>query len=300
MTVREMCDYLALKLSDIEKGRWTDAEKIMGLNNAQKKVANLINPGYLTELETLDEGKDVTSGKVAFSTLSKKVLKGGEGIVRVKITGGLWTTETSLEKIKGSTENMFEKGDVRNPLYHVYQKNIYVLPSNAAKLDVYFLRFPQDLLYAFTMAAHSTSKTTMFIGATDEGLSTDEAVETYVGAAVYCLSKESYHVVTAYDADGGSGSTPLFTVSPAADTDFGADTFYFCTHGFDQLNLTGLSCELNEALHELVVHFAEAELWGMKQGELDRQAAVLTGCYTELKALNEQYTEAPGVGSKNR
>lgn len=299
MTVREMCDYLGLKLTDIEKGRWGDAEKIMGLNNSQKKIGNLINPGYLTELETLDAGVAVSSGKVAFSVLTKDVLKGGEGVLKVKITDGQWATETDLEKIK-RTENMFHEGTVRNPLYYVFQKNIYILPSNAAKLDVYFLRFPQDLLYAFTMAAHSADKTTKFIGATDEGLSADEAVETYVGAVIYCLGKESYHVVTAYDADGGAGGTPLFTVSPAAATDFGADTFYFCTHGFDQLNLTGLTCELNVALHELVVHFAEAELWGMKDGELDRQAAVLKGCYTELEALNAQYTVAPGVGSKNR
>ena len=63
----------------------------------------------------------------------------------------------------------------------------------------------------------------------------------------------------------------------------------------------GNECELNPALHELVLDFAEAQLWRM-DAKADRAQAASNNAYTIIKTLNERYqVERPeGIGTKGR
>jgi len=295
MTIKEIIDYLLVRLEDTPKDAYNSMELVAAVNNAIVRVANEIHPAYLTELETLQTNVSVTGGKIDLSSgLSNKVLQGGEGIRKVVVTNGPEIKKINVDKTK-SLENVFRQATLKEPVWFPYANNIHIRPTAVTNVEVWYLRTPKPLLYEFSMAAHSTNKTTMFIGATDEGLSEED--DAYNGttdkerAVIYCKGKKSYHVVTDYAATGGAGGTPLFTVSPAADTDFGTDVFYFCSHSFDQLNLDGLTFELNEGLRNLVLDFAEAECRGMED-EQERKKSVLTTAMAELELLNAKYRES--------
>jgi len=60
-------------------------------------------------------------------------------------------------------------------------------------------------------------------------------------------------------------------------------------------------CELNIALHEIVVDLAESQLWKM-DAKGDRAAAAYQNATSQMEALNARYAiEAPsGIGTKNR
>lgn len=297
MTVSEMMAMLALRLEDSEKEQWTDSEKLQTLNNAQYRVANLVHDKYLTELEVVEEDVSVTSGKVDLTDdLSNTVLKGAEGIKKVGVSDGLWCIESEIEDIKRQ-ENRYQRATLRNPMFYTFQGKIYVLPTTVSTVDVYYLRQPVPLLYSFTMAAAGTPSTTKFLGTSGESLSASD--DHYNGAVVYVNGKETYHVVTDYDAAGAGDGDLLFTVSPAASTNFGADTFYFLTHGFDELGVDNINPELNVDLHPVMLDFAEAECWGMA-AQLERKASVLQAAYQEIEILNAKYKEATGVGAKKR
>ena len=60
-------------------------------------------------------------------------------------------------------------------------------------------------------------------------------------------------------------------------------------------------CELNIALHEIVIDLAESQLWKM-DAKVDRAAASYGNATAQIEALNARYPhEAPsGIGTKNR
>lgn len=63
----------------------------------------------------------------------------------------------------------------------------------------------------------------------------------------------------------------------------------------------GYQCELNDALQELVLDFAEAQLWRM-DSKLDRASSAYNSAINVVKALNDRYQiEKPkGIGTKGR
>jgi|TARA_R100000049_G_C1947346_1_gene93054 hypothetical protein len=60
-------------------------------------------------------------------------------------------------------------------------------------------------------------------------------------------------------------------------------------------------CELNIALHEIVIDLAESQLWKM-DAKMDRAAAASASATAQITALNARYpAEAPGgIGTQNR
>lgn len=300
MNTMEMMDLLALRLEDANKGDFTDILKLKALNNAQVKAANSLHNNYLTELAVVDTNKTVTTGVLAISSvLSHKVLRGGMGIRAVKVYGGLFCTMIDVLDVK-KTENTFLSGNSNNPLAYVFQNRIYVLPTSVTAVDVYYYRMPAPMYFPFTMAAAVTPKKTGFIGASElDAINTTD--DYWNNAVVYSTGQKSYHVVTDYDHTGNADGERLFTVSPASAENFGTDTFYFLTHGFDALSLDGVTCQLNESLHDLVVTLAEAECWAMMR-QLDRRNAALETAYSEIKMLNERYEteKAAGIGTDRK
>ena len=290
MNVDSMLNLLALRLQDPKNSVFPQPFKLRALNNAQVTLAQLLHNSYLTELQYIDEDKTATSGELALSELTHDVLRGAEGILKLKIKDGLYCIEQSVEELK-ATENTFLVGSDGNPLYYLFQNKIYMLTTIAAPhIDVFYLKMPTQLISKYTITEIAIPTATEFIVDADQGL--DETTnDIYKGAVVYSVDQQSYHVVTAYTA-----ATRTFTVSPAADTNFEtAQEVQFLTHSLDTLHLTGIECDLNESLHELIVSFAEAECWA-KSGELDRRTSALNSAFAEVKVLNERYTAPENIG----
>lgn len=300
MTIKEIMDFLFVRLEDLDAEAYEKTELIKAVNNAIIRVANEIHAAYLTELQTIQTDVTVTSGKIDLSSaLTYKVLRGGEGVKKV-VVGGVEAKPLDAGKTK-RLENEFHKGTLKSPKWYVYANNIYIYPITVAKADVWYLKVPTPLLYEFTYAAASPASTTEFLGDADQGLSASD--DAYNGTtdkervAIYDVKKDAYFVITDYDATGNAKGERLFTVSAAADANFGTGSFYFCTHSFDQLNLESLTFECNEGLRNLVLDFAEAECWGMGK-ELERKNSVLASAMAELALLNDKYKESR-IGEKS-
>lgn len=64
------------------------------------------------------------------------------------------------------------------------------------------------------------------------------------------------------------------------------------------ITTTAVDPTLNVSLHPLIVSLAEGTCWAM-DGKLDRRNAVMKDAFDGIKALNEKYTPAEGVGTQN-
>lgn len=142
MTGDIMVDMLGLRLEDPEEASFTADAKVKSLNLAQKTVVNLINNAYLTELEVEDAGEAVTTGKVAFSGLTGPPIR--NGIVSVKIASGNYATMIDARDV-ARTQNSLLAGTTANPVFYVFDENIYILPSTASSIDVRYLTEPADI-----------------------------------------------------------------------------------------------------------------------------------------------------------
>jgi len=195
---------------------------------------------------------------------------------------------------------MFLSRSGNNPLYYVYQNTIYVNNGQTnPSIDVYYLKAPADIKYKYDIGALAEAAGTGFIGDDGQNLSTKD--DTYNGAVIRSTVQESFHVVTDY-----VGATRTFTVAPEADAVFEDDEIYFITSDFDTLSIGPSSsdadtvvetCQLNSALHLIVLDLAEAECWAI-DAQPARQEAAVARAKLMAKALNERYVAASGIGTK--
>lgn len=312
MNVSEMINELGARLEDADQNVFTASFKLLQLNNAQDRLAHLLVDEYLTELEVFETltasatgliGMDGsgTEGTDTSTATPHKVLRGAEGILKVasNVTG-VFATRLPIRDLK-KKENTYYAASAANPLYYVFESNIYVKPAAATKWDVYYQKVPTQLLYAFDITTIATDTLT---ATQTSGSDLSTTADTYNKAIIYCLTANRYFVI------GDQPASLAFPVSPdpasaspggSGDTVTTSDTFYFISNDFDQLNLAGVTCDLNEALHELVISFAESACWKMNN-KLDRSKAILEMALMEVKTLNDRYkVEAGmGIGSKDR
>ena len=302
MDVREMMDNLGLRVEDATGSTFTDAMKLKALTNGQNKAAAFLHNNYLDELRVKESNKSLASNILAFSGLKYRVLRGEQGILKVKVRNGKYATRLDLVDLK-KTENSLLASSDQNPLYYVFQQKIEMLHSVSA-IDVWYMRLPNPLLYMFTMTATGTPSATKFIGDDDQGLSASD--NAYGGSAstdtdrsvIYCIETNTYHVVTNY-----VGVSRTFTVSPGlvyGSAKFVTGySFMFLTHDFDKLNLDGVYPDLNPSLHELMLTFAEGELWRMDK-QPERATAAQKDALAQVEVLNAKYVQAEGIGTKGR
>lgn len=295
MNMYEQINLLSLRLEDASKVKFTTLLLIRALANAKLKLAQMLHDNYLTELEYLDDnsgtGHTATNGKLAITSLTYGVLRGAQGILKVKIHDGLYCTRIDLDDLK-RTENTFLTGSAVNPLYYVFQNTIYVNAGVTSPIiDVYHLKAPIIVLYEFNAdQADSGASVSKFDGRAADSLSVVDSY--YNGAVIYSLQYSKYFIIIGY-----VGADLEFEVSPSSTGNFTENQkFYFLTHSFDELNLSGVTSELNESLHELEVTLAEAECWALDE-KLDRRNAALNQALGEIKVLNDRYVKATGIGT---
>ena len=292
MDVSTMINLLGVRLEDPDEKKFTPSFKTTALNNGQLKVAQRLNRNYLTELQYLDTTKSLGGvGYIALSGLTKGVLNGAEGILKVKVSGttGKYCTRIDISDLK-DTQNTYLQGTVENPLFYIFNNRIYVLPLATVNIDVWYLQAPPSMFYLLNVIAYGGGTTANVEITSGQGTNETDN-DTYNGLIMYSNERQSWHIVTDYVA--ATGQT---TVVPAS-AGFGANTIFFKSNPYDGFDVDGVESTLNQALHENIVTMAEAEAWQMDR-KLDRWQAAMSAADAEIKLLNERYVGAQGIGTK--
>jgi len=214
----EMNANLGLRLEDPAESVFTSQAKVDAVNLSQKTVVNMVDNGYFTELERIEDNATVASGACTFASAGISPMRGGiTGIYDE--TNDLWCTMVETKDLK-RLENAYLAGSTSNPVAYVFQEIIYIKPTSTTSIDIWYLKTPQDFDYS--------------------------------------------------DSSNGTGGM-------------------------------GAECELNPALHELVLDFSEAQLWRM-DSKPDRANSAYNNALNLVKVLNDRYqVEKPeGIGTKGR
>ena len=293
MDTATMMNMLGYRIGDADTNLFTNPFRVKSLNKAQTQMAQLLHPNYLTELEALDTNNTLSNNCVLMSSLDYDVLGGAEGILAVKVYGGKYCKRISMQELK-KIENTYYAGCSDNPLYYIFQNRIYVLPTATTAIDIYYLRKPTDLVYPLNAdQADAGASTSKFDGRSADGLSATN--DLYNNAPIFHDQTDSYHIVSDY-----VGADVEFTITPVASTNLLENQeFFFLLNHFDTLtktNFNGAMSDLNPALHEIIVSFAEAYCWALNANK-DRYDIALNNAKMEIEVLNSRYTKAQGIGT---
>ena len=141
MTGNEMLTNLGLRLEDPAQSVFTESAKLDALNIAQKTVVNMVNTGYLTELEETVSATTDANGKYSISTIDP--IRGNIlGIY--SSTASKWCNIIETKDVK-NTENSYLSGDSSNPISYVFNETIYIKPATTTNLEIWYLKSPTDL-----------------------------------------------------------------------------------------------------------------------------------------------------------
>ena len=308
MNVTYMVFELDLRVKDAKRIKFSDDAKLDALNNAQDRACRQLRSEYLTQLEVKETSLTATNGEYAFGSLAFSVLKGAQGILKVKINGGDYCTIIDVADLK-SQENQFLAGSTNNPIAYIFDEKIYVVNGETSPtIDVYYLRQPNKMIFKLNISASDTAATTTFLVDAEHVMSVVD--DTYINLAVHCQGKNENFLITGYDATGNDEGEQLFTVSPAADANFGDDVIYFVrTPELDSItaplpdttdpDLSVETCDLDFFLHEIVISLAESDLWAM-DGQKAQHDAALAFAKLLIDALNARFVTPEGIGANDQ
>jgi len=121
-----------------------------------------------------------------------------------------------------------------------------------------------------------------------------DVMDFYANAVVYHIEGDAYYRIISNTPGVG---TYYFSIEPAADPAFVAgDHFRIYTEWFDKLSLPGSESELNPALHDLMMNFAEAECWATDR-QLGRYKSAREIAELWVAALNSRFVQT-GIGTQ--
>jgi hypothetical protein len=145
MTGNEMLSNLGLRLEDPAQSVFTESAKLDSLNLAQKTVVNMVDNGYLTELEAIIPAISTESnGTKTFLSAGIDPVRGGiTGIYSV--TNSAWCTMVETKDLK-RLENSYLSGSTSNPVAYVFNETIYVLPEAVTSINIWYLAEATDLV----------------------------------------------------------------------------------------------------------------------------------------------------------
>ena len=299
MSLQQMIDDLKTRLriqamrAGLDELLFTPDELLLFINKAQKYLAFELTIYFVRVLETKVVSQVLdANGAFDLSSLTAAMLEGEKSIISAKLTGGkycrlLLDDERKENEDKGLS---YYKSD---PVFYLEGLSLYVKPFADQTLDLCYKKIPTDMAFGqlqFYYDADGTPSTTKFVGKADQGLS---AINSYYnGAVIYSLEHGSYHVVIAY-----VGVTRLFTVSPAASTNF-TDGHEFRI-GKESAASLGLShadvdCALEQTVQDLVVDFAEG-LALKTAGEYDKAGACFAITDAKINRKNSRYKPVRSV-----
>ena len=143
---------LRVRLEDINSSSYQleDSELYEYFKDAQLEIATLLHDDYLDEFTEISEGEDVSDGYIALTSIdSNGILRGGEGIVNVKVAPGgsnaLWAIPIKPKDLK-NIENTYMAESDTNILYYTFKGRVYILCTTLANTtaDFYFLKTPSN------------------------------------------------------------------------------------------------------------------------------------------------------------
>ena len=145
MTGNEMLANLGLRLEDPAASVFTATAKLDALNLAQKTVVNMVDNGFLTELESIVAATSTASdGTKTFTSAGIDPVRGGiAGIYSVTNTS--WCTMVETKDLK-RLENTYLSGTTSNPIAYVFNETIYILPAATTSIDIWYLSEPTALV----------------------------------------------------------------------------------------------------------------------------------------------------------
>ena len=146
LTSYELNSILGLRVEDPSEQIFTKQAKTDSINLAQKSICNMIDNGYLTELESISASVAVDGdGKVSFSTASIDPLRGGITAIYDN-TNSKFCNMIEPKDVK-RLENTYLDGTTKNPVAYVFQGTIYVKPISVTSIDIWYLKQPTDFIY---------------------------------------------------------------------------------------------------------------------------------------------------------
>lgn len=199
MTGTQLSSILGLRLEDSAESVFTEAMKVDAINVAQRTVVSMVNNAYLSELEEILEGQAIASTGVTFATAGIDPIRGGL-IAVYDSTHSKFCTKLEGGHLFALNNNTYLNGTENNPIYWVFNENIWVRPSSCTLINIWYLKAPTN----------------------------------YIAGAI-----------------------------------------------------TG-QCELDPALQDIVLDFAEAQLWRM-DAKPEKGAAAYTNALNTIKTLNDRY-----------
>ena len=289
MTGNEMISQLGMRMEDPSQENFTQTMKIDVLNVAQKTVVNLIHNAYLDELESIQNDVTISSGVVDYSSVFSTTT--------VTITSATGTGATAVPVIRGGyvvavTVTASGTGYDTNP-------TVAIAGGGGASA---------------TIAVTRTGTTVGSIAVTNPGNgSYSEGTPVRNGiTAIYDETNDLFcSMIEAKDAKrlensylaGGTTNPVAYThgqkiyVSPS--TTALIDVWYLKEP--TAIGADANEADLNVALHEVILDFAESQLWKM-DAKNDRATSASASAMGQIEALNARYpSEAPkGIGTKNR
>jgi len=290
MTGNEMISQLGMRMEDPSQENFTQTMKIDVLNVAQKTVVNLIHNAYLDELESIQNDVSISNGVVdyssVFSTTSVVIAGNGSGsgatavpvirggyVVAVTVTapGSAYAnTPTATISGGGGASATLTVTKSANTIGSITVSN----PGNGSYSEGSPIRNGITAIY-------------------------DETNDLFCSMIE---AKDAKRLENSYLA-GGTNNPVAYThgqkiyVSPST-TDT-IDVWYLKEP--TAIGADANEADLNVALHEIILDFAESQLWKM-DAKNDRATSASASAMGQIEALNARYpSEAPkGLGTKNR
>jgi hypothetical protein len=147
MTGNELSSNLGLRLEDPSETVFTKQAKVDAINIAQKTVVNMVDSGYLTELEQISSGNSTGSdGTKTFLSLGIDPIRGNISGIYSQ-TASKWCTMIEAKDVK-RLENSYLAGSATNPVAYIFNETIYVKPSQVHTIDIWYLTSPTDFVYS--------------------------------------------------------------------------------------------------------------------------------------------------------
>jgi len=288
MTGNEMISQLGMRMEDPSQENFTQTMKIDVLNVAQKTVVNLIHNAYLDELETIQDDVSITGGVVAyssvFSTTTVTIAGAGSGATAVPVIRGGYVVAVTVTApgtgYSGTPTATVGGGGGSGALLTVVK--------DGATIGSITVSNPGNGSYSEGSPVRN-GITAIYDDTNDLFCSMIEA-------------KDAKRLENSYLA-GGTNNPVAYThgqkiyVSPSS-TDT-IDVWYLKEP--TAIGADDNEADLNVALHEVILDFAESQLWKM-DAKNDRASSASASAMGQIEALNARYpTEAPkGIGTKNR
>lgn len=151
-----MTTLLGLRLEDTAEANFTAATKLSALNVAQRKVANLLDETYLTELEVRDavttNNTAITNGYITLGGGSTNQtanipIRNSIRNVQIAYNSGtpIYTIMMPFKEVK-RLENSYLSSDSASPVSWVWAGLLYIRPmTGMTGLIVYYLKEPTDI-----------------------------------------------------------------------------------------------------------------------------------------------------------